>query len=177
MRVAVYGGSFNPPHVGHAMVAAWLRWTDQVDAVWLVPVVGHPFAKDLPPHAERVRWCEALAGVVGPWVDVCGIEADLPTPSYTVNTLEALAVRHPEHTFRLVLGADAFAQRAGWHRWSDIERSFAPIVVGRDGYPAGPDAVSFPNISSTEVRARLAEGRPVDHLMPAAVLRAMDRAG
>jgi nicotinate-nucleotide adenylyltransferase len=173
MRIAVYGGSFHPPHVGHAMVAAWLLWTRQVDQVWLVPAFDHPFAKDLPSHAERMRWCAALASAVGEGVLACGIEAELERPSYTILTLEALRARHPEHGFRLVLGADAYAQTGSWRRWADIEREFSPIVVGRAGYAEVADSVSFPNISSTEVRERLRAGMPVDHLVPAAVLAAM----
>ncbi|MCA9572020.1 MAG: nicotinate-nicotinamide nucleotide adenylyltransferase, partial [Myxococcales bacterium] len=106
MRVAVYGGSFDPPHVGHAMVCGWLLWTDRVDAVWVTPTRAHPFGKDSAPFDARVAWCRALAQSVGPGVEVCTLEQTLPAPSYTVHTLDALAARHPEHSFQWVLGAD-----------------------------------------------------------------------
>ena len=61
MRVAVYGGSFNPPHVVHLMVASWLRWTDRCDELWCVPVCAHPFDKDLAPYDERLAWCSDAA--------------------------------------------------------------------------------------------------------------------
>ena len=148
MRIAVYGGSFNPPHVGHAMVAAWLRWTGRADAVWLVPVYRHAFeswhGKSLAPFEERVRWCEALAADVGEGISVCTIEADLPTPSYTVDTLRSLAALHPEHHFRLVVGADALPQLPQWRDWAGIERDFDPVVVGRQGYDDVADSIAFP---------------------------------
>ena len=170
MRIAVYGGSFNPPHVGHAMVASWLRWTERADQVWLVPTASHAFSKKLTPFELRVRWLRAFAETLGPWTQVCTIEATMPSPSYTFDTLEALAAKHPEHSFRLVIGADNLAQRHLWHRWSDIEAGYDPIVVGRAGYPPVPDAPTFPGVSSTVVRERLAQGLSVAHLVPAAVL-------
>ncbi len=173
MRVAVFGGAFDPPHMGHAMVAGWLRWADRADEVWLVPSSAHPFGKESRPHAERVGWCEALAAEVGPWVRVCGIESELGTPSYTLHTLRELARRHPTHRFQLVIGADNLAVRDKWMGWAAIASEFAPIVVGRAGYPEPPDAPVFPGVSSTEIRARLAAGEPVDHLVPAAVLARM----
>lgn len=172
MRIAVYGGSFNPPHVGHAMVAGWLRWADRADQVWLIPAFSHPFDKALAPFASRVAACEALAALVGPWVRVDPIEATLPTPSYTIDTLATLSARHPEHQFRLVVGADVLPTTDAWKRWDEIVARHAPIVVGRGGYPDVPGAPTFPSISSSEVRAALSEGRGVDHLVPDGVLRA-----
>lgn len=175
MRIAVYGGSFNPPHVAHAMVAAWLLWTGHADEVWLVPVYKHAFEgwhnKSLAPFEARVRWCRAMAEDVDPRVRVSEVERTLATPSYTIETLRALAAAHPEHQFRLVVGADALPTLPKWRAWPEIEAEFAPIVVGRAGYPAIPGAVSFPALSSTEIRQRLDEGLSVDHLVTARVAR------
>lgn len=174
MRVGVFGGSFNPPHVGHAMVAAWLGWTRRVDEVWLVPAFHHAFDKPLAPWTVRLRTAEALARTVGPWCRAVPIEAELPRPSYTVVTLRALAARHPEAELRLVVGADVAGQSGMWRAWDTIEHEFRPIVVGRAGYPPVPGAPVFPEVSSTEIRRRLAAGEPVDALVPAAVLDALD---
>jgi nicotinate-nucleotide adenylyltransferase len=162
--VAIYGGSFNPPHVAHAMVAAWLRWSGRADEVWLLPVYRHAFEgqhqKRLAPFELRLRWTEAMARDVGEGVRVCAIEAELPVPSYTIDTLRTLAARHPEHRFRLVVGSDVLQQLPLWRSWTEIDRHFAPIVVGRQGHPggAGVEAVDFPAISSTELRRRLLSG-------------------
>jgi len=171
VRVAVFGGSFNPPHLGHAMVAAWIRWANRADVVWLVPTFHHAFDKPLAPFDQRFLACVALAELIGPFVAVSPIESSLPRPSFTINTLRALQAATPAYTFQLVLGADNLAQVSAWKDWSAIESEFAPILVGR-GSAVVEGAPSFPDISSTEVRRRVAQGLPVDHLVPGGVLAA-----
>lgn len=170
MRVAVYGGSFDPPHVGHAMVAGWLKWADRADEVWLVPSHAHPFGKQSRPFALRLALCEALASAVGPWVRASDVEGDLDGPSFTIDTLETLSARHPEHTFRYVLGADNLDALDKWKRWDRIAAAYDPIVVGRAGYVNPLGSVVFPGVSSTDIRRRLSVGESVDHLVPAKVL-------
>lgn len=174
MRIAVYGGSFNPPHVAHAMVASWARWTGAADAVWLVPVYRHAFAnrhdKVLASFEERCRWCEAMASDLGSGVAVSRIEAELPTPSYTIDTLRALQRHHPQHRFRLIVGADVLPQTGDWKDWAAIEAEFAPLVVGRAGYPSpAANMVDFPDVSSTALRERLRSGARIDHLVTQSV--------
>lgn len=174
MQIAIYGGSFNPPHVAHAMVVSWLKWTGQVDEVWLVPVYRHAFEgihnKKLATYAERLQWCALMCQDLGPGVArVSDVESRLPTPSYTVDTLRYLDGTHTQHAFRLVIGADVLPQLDDWKDWQSIERDFSPIVVGRDGYENPPDTVVFPGISSTDIRNRLREGLSVDHLVTTSV--------
>ena len=177
--VAIYGGSFNPPHVGHAMVAQYVLWTGQADAVWLLPVYRHAFEgrhdKVLAPFADRVRWCTALAGDLHGAVDVCTVERELAGPSYTFVTLEHLEAAHPECRFRLIIGADSVPHLPDWHRWADIAARFDPIIVGRQGHapPTKQATVDMPGVSSTDVRKRLADGAPVDHLVTRGVAEAL----
>lgn len=177
MRVAVYGGSFNPPHVGHAMVAAWIGWTGRADQVWFLPAYRHAFDKPLAPWDLRLRMTEALADAVGPHARVEPIESTLPVPSYTIHTMEALVARHPEHQFRLVVGADVLPQLPLWKESERLTASFPFLVVGREGYGPVADAPSFPDISSTDVRARVSAGLPVDHLLPRGVLAVVEAHG
>ena len=170
LRVGVYGGGFNPPHVGHAMVAAWLRWTDQVDAVWLLPAWRHAFGKDLAPWEARFAMCEALAGMLGPWARVEPIERERDTTSYTVDTLRELSARHPDHAFRLVVGADNLEAAPKWRAWDEIAQRWPPIVVGRAGFAPVPGAPEFPAVSSTHVRDAMAREEDVRGLVPACVL-------
>ena len=170
MRVAVYGGSFNPPHVGHGLVAAWLGWTRQVDAVWLIPTYVHAFGKDLAPYETRLAMCRALARDVGPWVEVHDVESERDGKSFTIDTLNLLAERHPAHRFRLVVGADVLPELPKWKAWDQIAARFDPLVVGRQGFDGPPEVPQFPGISSTEIRRRLASGQDVSALVPASVL-------
>ena len=169
MRIAVYGGSFNPPHVAHAMVASWLLWTDQVDEVWMVPVYRHAFEgiqqKKLASYEQRVHWCTLLTSDVDERIQVCDIEAQLPVPSYSIDTLSALRERYPEHQFRLVIGADVLPDLPKWKEWERIEREFSPIIVGRDGYDSLPGMVSFPSVSSSQIRADLKKGNIPKHFL------------
>ena len=173
-RIAVYGGSFNPPHVAHAMVASWLRWTDQADEVWLVPVFQHAFGKEMMAFERRVVLCRALASELGPWVQVVDIESTLPQPSYTIDTLRAIQKAHPGNALRWVAGSDILQEVHRWKSWNEIERDFAPIIVGRAGYPIPAESVVFPEVSSSEIRRLREQGKRVSHWVPAAVLALLD---
>lgn len=176
MNVAVFGGGFNPPHVGHAMVASWVKLTDLADEVWLVPSFSHPFGKTMPPFLHRVGLCRALATELGEWVRVPDVEASLPLPTgYTLDLLRHLRSMQPEHTFRFVMGSDNLNLSSEWHGFEEIRNEFNPIFVQRAGAES-PDTRAacspvFPDVSSTDIRRRLACGEPVSHLVPASVLR------
>ncbi len=167
--IAVYGGSFNPPHVGHALVAAWSLWTGQADRVWLVPTFRHAFDKTLAPFEERLALCRALARDVGDRIEVQTLEAELPVPSYTVDTLRTLRNRHADVRLRLLVGADVLDQVDEWKDWPAIVEEFAPIVVGRAGYPEVEGAPTFPGVTSTDLREWLAAGKSVHGLVTASV--------
>lgn len=169
MQVAIYGGSFNPPHVGHAMVASWIRWTCRADAVWLLPAYHHAFEKVLAPWEARVRMAQSLADTLGPWCRVERIEESLPVPSFTVNTLQVLAARHPQHQLQFVIGADVLPQLPQWRQVERLLASFPLIVVGRQGWPPVDGAPCFPDVSSTDIRARVAIGATYSHLVPRGV--------
>ena len=175
MRVAIFGGSFNPPHLAHQLAMTVVLSTARVDELWMVPTYKHPFDKQLAPYADRVRLCE-LAAAPFSRVRVSRIEEELGGESYTLRTVEALAARHPGDRFALVIGADLVAERERWHGWAELKTRVPFIVVGRKGSPA-QGAVELPPISSTLVRQRLAAGEPVDALVPAAVADYIGAAG
>jgi nicotinate-nucleotide adenylyltransferase len=169
--IAVFGGSFNPPHVAHQLAALYVLETQPVDELLVVPTWRHAFDKALAPFADRLEMCRLAMVPLGPRVQVSSIEEELGgQSSRTIVTLEALAARRPDATFRLIIGADILPEREKWWRWSDIERLAPPIVIGRAGHPGGEETIELPPVSSTEIRARLADGRPVSALVPRAVL-------
>lgn len=175
-RVALFGGSFNPPHVGHVLVATWLLSTERVDEVWLLPAGTHAFAKPLAPFADRVAMARAAIAILGPRARVDEVEGDRDGPSYTIDTVEILRARHPDTRFVLVVGTDILAERPKWKEFDRLLTLVELLPVRRAGI-AGSEVVDpdhptplFPEISSTDVRARLAAGKPVDGLVPKAVL-------
>jgi nicotinate-nucleotide adenylyltransferase len=168
MRVAFFGGSFNPPHVAHQLLSLYVLETAAVDALWLVPCRKHPFDKALAPYHHRIRMCELAAAALGPRARVSDIEGRLGGESRTLLTLKALRGEHPEHEFSLVVGADIEAELPSWYGAEELLATVPRIVVGRSGFTGGP-TLAMPAVSSTEVRARLGRGQPVSDLVPAAV--------
>ena len=169
MRAALIGGSFNPPHVGHLMAAYWVRATQPVDEVWLVPAFNHPFHKALAPFHHRVAMCELAARQVQ-GVAVSRVEAEVGGEGFTVETLEHLHRTRPELSLSWVMGSDLLAERAVWHRFDRIEALATLIVVHRAGFDA-PEAPgpALARVSSTEIRERLAAGLDVSGWVPRAV--------
>lgn len=165
--LGVFGGAFDPPHLGHAMVPAYLRLRGLAERVLVVPCADHPLGKDLSPFVRRMALVRAAMAIHGDAVEVSDVEARLHAerggPSYTLRMLEAVAAEHPGHEVRLVVGSDIVGEVQRWHRWDEIERRFAPIVVPRTGH-APPDACALPAVSSTQVRAwlRTAYGDPAE---------------
>jgi nicotinate-nucleotide adenylyltransferase len=168
--VAFYGGTFDPPHVGHVLAAAWALSAGGVDEVLVVPAFEHPLGKRPAAAFEaRVRMCE-LAMAPLPGASVSRIEEELGGPSRTLRTLEALCARMPDASLQLLVGADILDEAARWHRWDRVVELAPPLVVGRVGYaPSAGCPVALPDVSSTELRARFARGDDVTGLVPTAV--------
>jgi nicotinate-nucleotide adenylyltransferase len=172
VRVAVFGGSFNPPHLGHVLACSYVLATEELDRVLVVPAYQHPFAKPLAPFDDRVAMCElALATLRG--VEVSRVEEELGGESRTLRTLQHLSASHPDWQLHLVIGADVLGEAPRWFGFDAIAKLAPPIVVGRAGFPAPqPGAVLVPDVSSTHVRAAIAGGAwdEVARLVPRRVL-------
>jgi nicotinate-nucleotide adenylyltransferase len=178
-RIGVLGGTFDPVHIGHLVAAADVRARLDLDRVLLVPA-GDPWQKRgqvLAGGDERVSMaalaCEGVAGV-----EVSRVEVDRDGPSVTADTLEALAA--PGCELFLLLGADAAANMPTWRRLEDTRPLATVVVIERAGEHADPpgagwrwEHVSIPrlDVSSSDLRARLAAGCPIDGLTPPAVVR------
>jgi nicotinate-nucleotide adenylyltransferase len=156
--VAIFGGSFNPPHVAHVLGITWVLATQDVDRLVMIPTFQHPFAKPLAPYASRVRMCELAAGWL-PQVTVSRVEEELGGESRTLRTLEHLAALHPDWKMRLVIGGDLVLETDKWFRFDRIAELAPPLVLGRAGFHApGVPSAAVPSVSSSEVRARVAKG-------------------
>jgi len=170
MRVAIFGGSFNPPHLAHQMAALYVLETAAIDELWIVPAFQHPFGKVLAPFAHRLEMCELAAAALGPRVKVSAVERDLGVESRTLRTVRRLQQDFPGHAFSLVIGADLLAELPSWQESAELQRSVPMWVVGRAGFETGEGRLALPRVSSTDVRAALAAGRSVDGLVPRSVL-------
>jgi nicotinate-nucleotide adenylyltransferase len=179
MRVGVFGGQFDPPHLGHMVVAEEARFRLALDRLLVVPSAAPPHrAAPATPAETRLRLADA-AFAVDPRTEVTRVEIDRGGPSYTVDTLEQLA---GEEELFLVMGADQYATFPSWERSARIRELATLAVALRPGAPApGGDAIVLPNpgveVSSSEVRRRLAVGEPVRHIVPAPVLQLIGAEG
>lgn len=168
MRVALFGGSFNPPHVGHQLLALYVLETAPIDELWLVPTFQHAFDKPLVSFQDRCRMCLLAVQALGPRVRVSDVEAQLGGPSQTLRTVERLRLDHPDTAFSVVIGADLRGEVDTWFQAETLRRTVPFIEVGRAGQQIA--GVAMPAISSTEIRAALAAGRDTAAWVPKTVL-------
>ena len=179
----MFGGTFDPPHVGHLVTAVNVRHRLRLDRVLLV-VANVPWQKEgtrpITPSADRL-WLveEAVRGVTG--LEASRIELDRGGRSYTADTLDELMRRHPAAQLFTILGEDAAAAFLSWERYDEVAAHSSLVVVDRPGFvadlPGGFDwvHVEVPHleVSSTDLRARALDGRPLDFLLPPAVIAAI----
>jgi len=179
---AIYGGSFDPPHMGHQMACLYLLQALDADAVWLVPTGQHAFGKALIPYKHRRAMCELMAAPFGDRVLINDVEQQQGGTSYTIDTLLSLRTRHPTTRFALVIGADVVQDLPRWHRAAELVQMSPLVVVGRSGVvpPATvtvgstvvfvqPPQVDMPDISSRSLRSALGQSdytSAVDRKMP-----------
>ena len=169
-RIALYGGSFDPPHVGHVMAVSWVLSATDVDAVWLVPCFQHAFGKPLSSFEHRRELCRLAVRPFTPErVAVSEIEAELGGTSRTIDTVHALMAKCPSDRFDLVVGADIFKDSGSWKRFDELQRLCRFFVLGREGYSAPEGVVTsptIPDVSSTHVRDAVRSGGDISVLVP-----------
>jgi nicotinate-nucleotide adenylyltransferase len=184
MDVALFGGSFDPPHVGHVLAVAYAAATGGFDRVLVVPVFAHAFDKALSPFEHRVEMARLAMSDLRS-AEVTSVERELGAPSRTLGTVTHLLREHPDWRLRVVVGADVLADTDQWLGFEELTRLAPLFVLGRAGVErrdAPPPLL--PAVSSTEVR-RLLRGTPGDRsasaelgrLVPRSVLRYLDLHG
>lgn len=190
MRLGVFGGSFNPVHLGHLILAEQCREQTGLDRVLFVPAARPPHKRDqeMAPFERRAEMLAlALAGNAA--FAVSDIEKDRPGPSYTADTLSDLQERHADAELLLVMGGDMVVDFPSWHQPQRIAELATLLIAGRPGWQL-PDVAEMERelglaegkhirfvkvespligISSTEIRRRVAEGRSIRYLVPRAV--------
>jgi nicotinate-nucleotide adenylyltransferase len=168
-RVAIFGGSFNPPHVSHVLAVTYVLATAPIDEVLVVPTFEHPFGKSLVSYEHRLAMCElAFADVKR--VAISSIEREMGE-SRTLYLLRALRERHPDWSLRLVVGTDILAEKHKWYAWDDVVALAPLIVLGRKNHEIdGAPAAAIPAVASREIRSAMARGDDVSSVVPATVL-------
>lgn len=177
MVIGIFGGSFNPIHTGHAIIAEHTSRFGGVDEVWLMVSPRNPLKPDitLAPESDRLAMASIVAGECER-VKASDFEFSLPLPSYTYRTLCSLRDQFPQHEFRLIIGSDNLSIFDKWKDSEKIVEEFGLIVYPRPGYDC-PEAENMSNVvwlkscpqvlvSSTYIRELLADGQKITFLVP-----------
>jgi nicotinate-nucleotide adenylyltransferase len=190
IRIGIFGGTFDPPHDGHVAAARAVSEQLGLDRLLLV-VANDPWQKSgqrvVSPAVDRYALTEVLAAEI-PGAEASRLELDRGGPSYSVDTAEEILAMAGGATLELflVIGADLVPELGSWHRSADLQRLVTLAIVSR---PTGPvpavppgwraELVDGPQVavSSSQVRELLAEGRPVEGLVPGPVIRCIRRRG
>jgi nicotinate-nucleotide adenylyltransferase len=190
MRVGIYGGTFDPVHVGHLILAEQAREQLRLDQVWFIPAYRPPQkeGQTVTRFEQRVEML-ALASAGNPAFRIEELERERAGPSYTVETLAELRRRHSDHTFLLLIGGDSLADLPTWYDPRGIVSQATLAVMARPGIPLldagelrnrrglaadsplGLEVVQAPliDVSSRDLRRRVGEGRSIRYCVPRAV--------
>jgi nicotinate-nucleotide adenylyltransferase len=159
-KIAIYGGTFDPIHIGHLHVISEIISRGLADKILLIPA-GQPQLRDTQPIAsasDRRAMCQValrdLPAQVSGKVEVNPIEILRQGPSFTIDTVEAVAQSYPEDQIALIVGTDAFTKIDQWHRASELQDMVEFIVIDRPEFPGKSNLdIGALNISATQVRA------------------------
>ena len=185
-RIGIFGGSFNPIHLGHTALAAYICELGLVDEVWLMVSPQNPLKQDLTLLDEQERLAMArLAVAPYPTLKASDFEFTLPRPSYTYHTLQALRAAYPDYAFSLIIGEDNWRCFDRWYRGEDIARETSIIVYprnvegnlrveGKESKVITTNSQYTPKLlpySSTEVRECITQGRDTTPMLHPDVAR------
>lgn len=184
MRLGVYGGTFDPPHLGHLAAASDACDLLRLDRLLWIPAAVHPLKGGRVRTPPQLRMEMVRAAIAGdPRFAADDLELRRRGPSYTVDTLRQLRARHPEAEIFFLTGADNLAELPRWREPDEIARIATLAIVTREGerlpdgapYPGVHVPVARVDVSSTAVRRRVAEGRTIRYLVPEAVRAVIER--
>lgn len=187
VRFGVFGGTFDPPHIGHLSLTRELHESGTLSEILWIPVKLPPHKPANPEASPELRLEMVRAAVDGlPHQSVSDLELTRGAPSYTVDTLRVLRAERPKATPVLIMGADQFAELAEWHDAEEVVRLAEVCVLPRGGVELTTTLppldvvwsaadVAPVDVSSSEVRRRVREGLPYTHLVPAGVAEIIER--
>lgn len=184
MNIGILGGSFNPPHIGHLLVAQQILDFTPLEKIFLLPAFNHTFDKPLAPVLDRLAMTQLLHL---PHTEVSTLEIDHELNGDTINLLPYLGKKYPGDAFTFIIGSDQLTSFKKWGAWETLLTQIPFLVVPRAGYPLEPVYPGMTplihklfittNISSSMVRARIKEGLSIDHLVTDEVKRYIEEKG
>ena len=187
MRIGIFGGSFDPIHTGHAIIAQHIIGCGAVDQLWFMLSPLNPLKADKERHVadtDRLRMVEMVSRPIE-GVETSAFEFTMPRPSYTIDTLNALQAKFPDNEFYLVIGADNWELFGKWRNSEEILAKYHVLVYPRLGYEVNipsemqdrAQLIDAPiiELSSTQIRERLAKGQSARYYVPDEVLKFIEQ--
>ena len=172
-KIGIFGGTFDPVHNGHLILARDAVEQLQLDELLFIPAAISPHKLGRSPAAAAVRVEMIRAAIEGePRLCLDTLELDRPAPSYAVETIEALRSREPAWQFVYLIGEDNVARLSTWHRFDDLSKMVQFAVLDRTGLKTEhpfPIVRRHIDISGTDIRNRVARGQSIRYLVPPAV--------
>ncbi|MGM0597321.1 MAG: DUF2520 domain-containing protein [Myxococcota bacterium] len=153
-KSAIFGGSFDPPHLGHLFVVTTLL-NMGFDEVRIIPVASHPLSKKCLPFSLRFQMAKLNFGLFPERVVVDDIENKLPAPSRTWDTIIQLEKMHPDSNFTLIIGEDNLAIKNNWYKWQEITAKIDVLTIGRGNFDSSNPQLKIPDISSSFIRKNI----------------------
>ena len=186
LRTGIFGGSFNPIHIGHLALANYLCENGYVDELWFLVSPQNPFKQNQTLLDDSIRLKMVKAAIKGyPHFHASDFEFNLPKPSYTINTLNKLSETYPDRDFYLLIGADNWAAFDRWKSPEEIMSRHHVLVYPRLGYdipetlPQNVRAVDSPliEVSSTFIRKSIAQRKDIRYFLHPAVYEIINNKG
>jgi nicotinate-nucleotide adenylyltransferase len=182
-RIGVFGGAFDPPHVGHVLAVQYVLLTAPVERVFVIPCAQHPFGKHVSPFEHRCAMCRLAFAPLAERAKVLDLEGKRRGASYTIDTIRELSRRFPEAEFELIVGSDIVEELPQWREVEELKRLATLRVLprlperasGRRGAEDKDGPYYLPAVSGTTLRRMLAEGRDLSAHVPREVLAYIER--
>lgn len=179
MKIAILGGAFNPPHLGHQLIAQEILKYLAIDEVWLTLCYQHTFDKNLAPIIHRQNMTKML---INTNIKYCNTEIDHKLSGQTIELMPILQQEYPQHNFSFLIGSDNLAHFKKWGQWRKLITTYPFIVYPRPSFAVGLDNYGLKNskykfevlknhllatcrISSTDIRHKIKYHLPIDHLV------------
>lgn len=176
-RYGIFGGSFDPPHIAHALAVLYALIKEDLNKVIIVPCLKHPFDKCLAPYKNRIEMCRIAFDKLHNGVEISEIEGEQGGISYTINTILCLKNRYPDADFKLIIGSDILNETHKWKDFDRIKKEVSFLILPRppiDLKPACSQTTTqeplinlpgspyfLPDISATQIRGLIKQGKDI----------------
>lgn len=175
MKIGIFGGTFDPPHLCHTLLCLYVLETTSLDKIFVIPCYQHAFGKLSASFEHRLAMCQLAMKRLQPEVEVLDIEGRRGGISYTIDTVRELSALYPEDEFVVIIGSDILKETDRWKNFDELQRMVKILVVPRLTEETRAEFIGgkkffLPDVSSTIIREKLRANQSVEHLISASVL-------